>query len=41
MRLGWLHMSKDKAWEQLEHMLKIRAYSGNVRKYYEPVTVIY
>jgi len=41
MKLGWLHMSKDKAWEQLETMLKIRAYAGNVRKYYEPVTVIY
>lgn len=41
MRLGWLHMSKEKAWAELENMLKKRAYGGNVRKYYEPVTVIY
>ncbi len=41
MRLGWLHMRKEKAWEELENMLKKRAYTGNVRKYYEPVTVIY
>jgi len=41
MRLGWLHMKPEKAWIELENMLKKRAYSGNVRKYYEPVTVIY
>ena len=41
MRLGWLHMKKEKSLAELENMLKKRAYAGNVRKYYEPVTVIY
>jgi len=41
MRLGWLNMSREKALAELEGMLKKRAYAGNVRKYYEPVTVIY
>jgi len=41
MRLGWLHRSKEEASAELKRMLKVRAYSGNVRKYYEPVVVIY
>ncbi|MEM2908703.1 MAG: hypothetical protein QXT05_01510 [Candidatus Bilamarchaeaceae archaeon] len=41
MRLGWLHLDKESAWKELVGMLKKRAYNGNVRKYYEPVIVIY
>ncbi|MEW6748427.1 MAG: hypothetical protein AB1295_01830 [Candidatus Micrarchaeota archaeon] len=41
MRLGWLHRTKDEASTELKRMLKSRAYGGNVRKYYEPVIVIY
>jgi len=41
MRLGWLHMDRESAWKELENMLRKRAYDGNVRRYYEPVTVIY
>ncbi|MBU0592025.1 MAG: hypothetical protein ABIJ34_09110 [archaeon] len=41
MRLGWLHNSKKEADEELKRMLTLRAYAGNVRKYYEPVVVIY
>ncbi|MBU0532954.1 hypothetical protein KKB44_05675 [Candidatus Micrarchaeota archaeon] len=41
MRLGWLHRSPENAQEELQRMLSHRAYSGNVRKYYEPVIVIY
>lgn len=41
MKLGWLHRGPKDAREELEHMLSVRAYTGNVRKYYEPVTVIY
>lgn len=41
MRLGWLHRSKEEANAELKRMLKARAYGGNVRKYYEPVIVIY
>ena len=41
MRLGWLHRSPGDAQKELERMLNHRVYQGNVRKYYEPVTVIY
>jgi len=41
MKLGWLHRSKEEATNELHEMLKTRGYSGNVRKYYEPVIVIY
>ena len=41
MRLGCLHHSKEEATKELKHMLEVRAYSGNVRKYFEPVVVIY
>jgi hypothetical protein len=41
MRIGWLHRPADEAKIEMERMLSHRAYSGNVRKYYEPVTVIY
>lgn len=41
MKLGWLHEDKQTAWKELKDMLEKRAYNGNVRKYYEPVIVIY
>ena len=41
MKLGWLHRSKEEAAEELRRMLDSRVYGGNVRKYYEPVIVIY
>jgi hypothetical protein len=41
MPLGWLLEEKDAARRQLEEMLGKRAYSGNVRRYPEPVIVIY
>lgn len=41
MRLGWLHRSPEDSQKQLKRMLDNRVYSGNVRKYYEPVVVIY
>jgi regulator of sirC expression with transglutaminase-like and TPR domain len=41
MRLGWLHRTPEDAQKELERMLSHRVYQGNVRKYYEPVTVIY
>ena len=41
MRLGWLHRSPEDATMELKRMLSQRVYQGNVRKYYEPVTVIY
>ncbi|MFH1393377.1 MAG: hypothetical protein ABII71_01205 [Candidatus Micrarchaeota archaeon] len=41
MKLGWLYRDEEGAVKELENMLKIRAYAGNVRKYYEPVVVIY
>jgi len=41
MKLGWLNSSPEEATKALESMLKVRAYTGNVRKYYEPVIVIY
>ncbi len=41
MKLGWLHRSKEEAQAELKRMLDSRIYGGNVRKYYEPVIVIY
>jgi hypothetical protein len=41
MKLGWLHRSPEEAGKELRAMLNTRVYSGNVRKYYEPVIVIY
>jgi hypothetical protein len=41
MKLGWLHRSRDEAAAELQRMLENRIYGGNVRKYYEPVIVIY
>ncbi|MBD3210049.1 hypothetical protein GF318_01565 [Candidatus Micrarchaeota archaeon] len=41
MRLGWLHRSPEEAEIELKNNLSHRVYQGNVRKYYEPVTVIY
>jgi hypothetical protein len=41
MKLGWLHLEREKAQLELERMLEKRAYNGNVRKYFEPVIVIY
>ncbi len=41
MKLGWLNSSPEDARKALDNMLKVRAYAGNVRKYYEPVIVIY
>ena len=41
MRLGWLLEDKDAAYSLLEEMLKHRVYAGNVRRYPEPVIVIY
>ncbi|MFH0884401.1 MAG: hypothetical protein V1861_01700 [Candidatus Micrarchaeota archaeon] len=41
MKLGWLHRSREEATQELARMLTSRVYGGNVRKYYEPVIVIY
>ena len=41
MRLGWLHQSEDEAKKYLERMLEDRLYNGNIRRYTEPVIVIY
>ncbi|VVC04225.1 Uncharacterised protein [Candidatus Bilamarchaeum dharawalense] len=41
MKLGWLNRSKEEAQTELSRMLDSRVYGGNVRKYYEPVIVIY
>jgi len=41
MKLGWLHFERADARKELAEMLRRRAYNGNVRKYYEPVVVIY
>lgn len=41
MKLGWLHRSREEAETELRRMLAVRVYSGNIRKYYEPVVVIY
>lgn len=41
MRLGWLHQNKDEAKRYLDNMLHDRVYNGNVRRYTEPVIVIY
>ncbi len=41
MRLGWLLEDKETAHSLLEEMLSHRVYAGNVRRYPEPVIVIY
>ncbi|MEM4166404.1 MAG: hypothetical protein QW153_01875 [Candidatus Bilamarchaeaceae archaeon] len=41
MKLGWLNSDKQTAWNEMKSMLEKRAYNWNVRKYYEPVIVIY
>lgn len=41
MRLGWLHEGEKEARQYLERTLRERMYNGNVRKYSEPVIVIY
>ncbi|MEM4272034.1 MAG: hypothetical protein QXH30_00415 [Candidatus Bilamarchaeaceae archaeon] len=41
MRLGWLLEDKQTSHELLKEMLSHRVYSGNVRRYPEPVIVIY
>ncbi len=41
MRLGWLHRSAEEADREMKRNLGARLYEGNVRKYYEPVIVIY
>ncbi len=41
MRLGWLHEDKQAAHRYLRQMLENRVYNGNVRRYVEPVIVIY
>ena len=41
MKLGWLHQDKEESWKYLERLLKNRIYAGNVRRYVEPVIVIY
>ena len=41
MKLGWLNRTKEHAKKEMQRTLNNRVYSGNVRKYYEPVTVIY
>jgi hypothetical protein len=41
MKLGWLNRSHDEAKAELRRMLTNRVYAGSVRKYYEPVIVIY
>jgi hypothetical protein len=41
MRLGWLHEGESEARAYLERMLRERVYNGNVRRYSEPVIVIY
>jgi len=41
MKLGWLHRSAEEAEKEMKRTLSSRVYAGNVRKYYEPVTVIY
>ncbi len=41
MRLGWLHESKEGALKHQQDLVSQRAYDGNVRRYSEPVIVIY
>lgn len=41
MRLGWLLEDPETAYSLLEEMLSHRVYAGNVRRYPEPVIVIY
>ncbi|MDD5337289.1 MAG: hypothetical protein PHS02_02295 [Candidatus ainarchaeum sp.] len=41
MRLGWLHEGETEANAYLERILRERVYNGNIRRYSEPVIVIY
>ncbi|MFA6530502.1 MAG: hypothetical protein WCT31_02135 [Candidatus Micrarchaeia archaeon] len=41
MRLGWLHQSKEEAKRYVDNIIHDRVYNGNVRRYTEPVIVIY
>jgi len=41
MKLGWLHQSKEEATKYLEGIIHDRVYNSNVRRYTEPVIVIY
>jgi len=41
MRLGWLHQEPKEARAYLDRLLKNRIYAGNIRRYAEPVVVIY
>lgn len=41
MKLGWLHEDREEAGRHLDDMLKHRVYNSNVRRYVEPVIVIY
>ncbi len=41
MKLGWLTGTQNEAKKSMTEMLNKRVYSGNVRKYYESVIVIY
>lgn len=41
MKLGWLHESREGAERRMKEMLGQRVYNGNVRRYSEPVIVIY
>ena len=41
IKLGWLNRTQEHAETEMKRTLTNRVYSGNVRKYYEPVTVIY
>lgn len=41
MKLGWLHQDMGEVKKYLDRLLKNRVYVGNVRRYMEPVIVIY
>jgi hypothetical protein len=41
MKLGWLHQTKEEATKYLEGIIHDRVYNSNVRRYTEPVIVIY
>jgi len=41
MRLGWLHQEPKEAWEYLRKSLKNRVQTASIRRYTEPVYVVY
>ena len=41
MHLEWLHGAREQALESMRRMLEMRVYEGSVRRYFEPVIVIY